>query len=941
MDFNSNDIKAILEAVIKSSAVIQFDLDGNILDANENFLTTVEFSLEEIKGKHHSMFVNEKYRNSEEYKNFWKILKSGKYQEGEFERFSKSGQSVWIRASYNPIFDDLGKPYKIVKIATDITKNKMQNADFEGQIQAIGKSQAVIQFNLDGIILDANENFLKTVGFTIDEIKGKHHKIFAKPDYARSPEYQDFWRNLKSGTYYEGEFERVGKNGESIWIQATYNPIKDASGKPYKVVKYATDITEEKKRRADNEGQIEAIGKSQAVIQFDLEGNILEANDNFLTCMGYQLDEIKGRHHKIFAKADYANSRKYKEFWEKLKTGHYHEGEFERVRKNGESVWIRATYNPICDPSGKPFKVVKYATDITNDKLKSADYEGQIEAIGKSQAVIQFDLEGNILEANDNFLTCMGYQLGEIKGRHHKIFAKADYANSTKYKEFWEKLKTGHYHEGEFERVRKNGESVWIRATYNPICDPSGKPFKVVKYATDITNDKLKSADYEGQIEAIGKSQAVIQFDLEGNILDANENFLACMGYRLDEIKGKHHRIFATPDYANSREYREFWNNLKEGHFQEGEYERVGNHGKKVWIQATYNPINDASGKPFKVVKYAVDITQQILEREKIEILSLVANETDNSVVITDPKGQIEYVNPGFTKLTGYTFEDAKGNKPGTLLQGPLTDKNTISDIRANLENKKPFYTEILNYTKSKEAYWISLSVNPILNQHGDVERFISIQANISSTKNLSIESSKKIESIENSSLVMEWDISGKLRRSNQLAKETFKISSDHMSEPILNASQVFDKKQWEHAIQGKSQKIDLKVSCGDNETVYATGTLQAIPDGYGELAYVIGIFNDQTEKNLAIIESRRIVSDVLENVEKSSKSIVKVAGQTNLLALNATIEAARAGEAGKGFAVVASEVKQLAGRSTKLSGEISDLVSKTKSDLHQFDEAG
>lgn len=248
-----------------------------------------------------------------------------------------------------------------------------------------------------------------------------------------------------------------------------------------------------------------------------------------------------------------------------------------------------------------------------------ADYAGQVAAISKSQAVIEFMLDGTIITANENFLKTMGYDLQEIKGKHHSMFAEESYRNSQAYRDFWASLNRGEYQTGEYKRVGKGGKEVWIQASYNPIMDQRGKIFKVIKYATDVTAQKVANADYSGQIAAISKSQAVIEFNLDGIIVNANENFLKTLGYSLSEIQGKHHGMFAEESYRNSQAYRDFWACLNRGEYQSGEYKRVGKGGKEIWIQASYNPIMDLNGKPFKVVKYATDITEQTRMRNVLK----------------------------------------------------------------------------------------------------------------------------------------------------------------------------------------------------------------------------------------------------------------------------------------------------------------------------------
>jgi len=246
----------------------------------------------------------------------------------------------------------------------------------------------------------------------------------------------------------------------------------------------------------------------------------------------------------------------------------------------------------------------------SNQELRS-----KIDAVGRSQAIIEFNLDGTIITANENFLGALGYRLDEVQGKHHSMFVPEADRSSADYREFWNKLRAGEFQSREFKRIAKDGRAIWIQASYNPLFDRSGKPYKVVKFAFDITQQKMRSADYEGQIRAIHKSQAVIEFDLDGKVLTANENFLAVLGYPLEEVRGQHHGMFVDAAYRGSPEYREFWNALRHGEYQAGEFKRVGKSGQVVWIQASYNPIYGADGELMKVVKFATDVTAQVEDR--------------------------------------------------------------------------------------------------------------------------------------------------------------------------------------------------------------------------------------------------------------------------------------------------------------------------------------
>ncbi|MEM6825277.1 MAG: methyl-accepting chemotaxis protein [Pseudomonadota bacterium] len=405
---------------------------------------------------------------------------------------------------------------------------------------ALERVQAIISFNLDGTILHANENFLSAMGYDLDEVKGKHHRMFVRPEHASSQEYRDLWARLGEGQFVKGEFERVSKSGDTVWIEASYNPILNEAGRPVKVVKFASDVTASKLRAADAEGQITAILKSQAVIEFDLDGTVRTANENFLRTVGYSLDEIKGQHHRMFVPSEEASSRDYAEFWSNLAAGKHKAGLFRRVGKGGAPLWLRASYNPILDPSGKITKVVKFANDATKNQLEAADFRGQIDAVSKAQATIEFELDGTIRTANENFLTAMGYQLSEIQGKHHRLFVESSEANGNEYSAFWSSLASGQFKEGEFKRIDKSGNEVWIHATYNPILDPEGKPYKVVKFATDITARKRAVLELDKGLDALSHGDLSVRMpdDITGEFATLRVAFNETMQRLDDLVKG-------------------------------------------------------------------------------------------------------------------------------------------------------------------------------------------------------------------------------------------------------------------------------------------------------------------------------------------------------------------------------------------------------------------
>ncbi|BCZ19085.1 hypothetical protein NHP190012_07270 [Helicobacter sp. NHP19-012] len=236
LERRNHELDAIYNAIDRSMAIIEFDTDCKVITANENFLKLMGYTLEEIKGKHHSMFCDQKLVSSPLYKQGWDQLRSGQFKQGKFKRIAKGGKELYLEATYNPVLDNQGKVVKIVKIATDITQRILEFNDLRAVHNAALASMALIEFDTEGRVITANKNFLKVVGYSLDEIEGKHHSIFCDPEFVKTPQYTEFWQHLKSGEFKQGTFKRVTKTGKAVYLEASYNPVFDSEGKIYKFI---------------------------------------------------------------------------------------------------------------------------------------------------------------------------------------------------------------------------------------------------------------------------------------------------------------------------------------------------------------------------------------------------------------------------------------------------------------------------------------------------------------------------------------------------------------------------------------------------------------------------------------------------------------------------------------------------------------------------------
>lgn len=573
-------------------------------------------------------------------------------------------------------------------------------------IAAVNRIQAIIEFAPDGTVLHANPVFLSVMGYTLEELRGQHHRSLCAPGLTDTPECAVLWSRLNAGETCTGDFLRITKGNRHVWLQASYNPVLNEAGQLLKVVNFATDITATKVHNADVRAKLDAIDRVQAVIEFDLQGHVLSANANFLDLLDYTAEEVVGQHHQLFCDPTETQTTEYQRFWQHLASGEVHAGEFKRQNKAGQAVWIQASYNPVLDPEGHPVKVVKFATDITETKRRAAHFEGQNQAINRVQAVIEFDLMGKVLYANENFLGTFGYELDEVVGQHHRLFCDPAFARSAEYQAFWERLSRGEFNAGEYQRTGKQGQAIWIQASYNPIFDACGNPTKVVKFATDISENKRLNTEYKGKIDSISRSQAVIEFDLQGNVLNANSNFLRALGYTSQEIEGKHHSMFCSQELVQSPGYRGFWADLSEGKFQSGRFRRIGKHEATVWIQATYNPILDTDGKPFKIVKFAMDITEQVRREQHI---------TDKvgaiSGVLQDLSGSISSITDSSQRSNGLALQTQQEAADGSRLlsksrQAIVEIKKSSDDIHDIIETISDIagQTHLLAFNAAIEA---------------------------------------------------------------------------------------------------------------------------------------------------------------------------------------------------------------------------------------------
>jgi methyl-accepting chemotaxis protein len=585
----------------------------------------------------------------------------------------------------------------------------------------------------------------------------------------------------------------------------------------------------------------------------------------------------------------------------------------------------------------KPIRVRSAPRDAAKGGQIS-DLKARVTAISQSLAVIEYHLDGIIIDVNENYLKLMGYTLDELRGKHIDMLLDTAQRSNGGAQGNLEKLRRGEHIAGLQKRIGKGGKQLWVQASVNPIKDADGKPYKAITYAWDVTAQVEAAAEAKGQVAAISRAQAVIEFTLDGTILTANDNFLKTVGYSLDEVRGQHHRMFVDAAYAASDEYRRFWEKLGRGEYDSGQYQRLAKGGREVWIQASYNPIFNADGKAYKVIKFATDITTQ---REEAEMNAAFKGALDNllsNVMVANNDLNVMYLNSTVKAMLADAQADIRKDLPqfdaARLLGASINSFQKNAGAGGFLpELDKSFTSEVLLGGRT-----FRIVANPMRNAQG--KRIGTVVEWADRTQELRVEAevAQIVSRALENDLTLRVDMAGKsaffaslgaglnklLDNMSQMVRDiksaaaAVRIGADEISKGNTNLSQ-----------RTEEQSSSLEETASSMEEM--TSTVKQNADNAGQANQLATAARDQAEKGGAVVgKAVRAMADINDSSKKIADIISvidEIAFQTNLLALNAAVEAARAGEQGRGFAVVATEVRSLAGRSATAAKEIKSLI--------------
>ncbi len=959
-----------IAAINNSNTVLELDLNGNILYANESFLEATGYTLQELKGNNHTRLLRPVYAQSPEYKQFFERLRKGEFDKDVYRMVRADGKSVWLEGTYNPIRNHDGEIFKIAMFAFDVTERRLANSENRAKLQAINETNFVIEFDLERKIIAANELALSALKYKEDELLGQLHAKICPASYLASGEYDKLWLRLYEGEPVGGEFEHVAKDGSSVWLLATYTPIFDLDGNVFKVVKYGDVITDKKNLELQIVSQLEETRKKQvelAIVKRDLEsrlagldaaailsesdlyGNITYANSKLCEVSQYTLEELIGKPHSIL-RHPATPKETFRQLWETIKAGKIFQATYRNRRKDGSTYWVDATIGPVFDDTGKIVKYFGIRIDSTKRIESQVEIQGRFDAINTSNGLIEIDLDQRIISINNYLLNILGYSQDELLTKPFSTLVRPIDAQEIYNQDFWRNIMAGNYAKETYRLVGKNRKEFWFDGSFNPIRDVDGYVFKITFICSDATQRRAANSENRGKLAAIDKSYLTAEFDLDGNILDINEGFAQLLGYRPDELIGRHHRTLCTTEYTRTQEYNQFWKDLKAGLFQSGEYYLVASDGRIVWLQATYNPIQDYDGNYYKVVKYAQDITDfkmafnaltKFLEELRkgnfdaeiklrdIKLRADIATMIDNNLVLRD---NLKNIISEISRVVAVAGQE-----------GRLGERLTVADLQGSWKELSELINSLLD-SISEPVYGVKEVVEALA--AGDLSKRFTKRASgeiremsealntaLSNLGRLLLDIKHSVSTVDTSASQMLERYRSMERNTNTVIAEIRQISvgtteqvqrtdeSSKLVEAILRAA---------NEAGNKAQIINASAEIG----------VQNSNNGMVIVNKLIGNMGEISTSAASTASSIEVLAKRSEEISRTLSVIKEIASQTNLLALNAAIEAARAGDAGRGFAVVAEEIRKLAEDSRRSAVEIDQVIQDVQKDVAQATKA-
>lgn len=717
----------------------------------------------------------------------------------------------------------------------------------------------LISYDMDGCITHINDRAMTALEAYDGSLVGRNHDTLWPADVTMSQEYIDFWEKLRQGRTLEGRYLHISAVDSPIWLQCVFVPEKGANGHPESVSQYIMDVSSETFAAMGAITFKDAFRTTFGVVEYDAEGHVTAINSVMCRYLGYDEDDAIGLHDHRFCDPEFARGTAYATAWNDLAEGRTQHLMIPQIGKDHRKIWTRSTLFPVLGTSGRLEKVIKIAEDITETHQTTLDKARDLSAFEGAFMTAEFDLSGVITSADAKFAQCFQTRTSDLIGQSHASLCNKAETETRHYLEIWDKLSEGEAVSTTLRHHTLRGEAIWLHSHYVPLRLPNGKIQKIYSIHTDVTAAKSAEFEFKSLKKTLNQTHCIAHYDTSGAVLDMNDNFFKATGHNANDATSLKLQSFFNPEDDTPEALRLFWENMASDRSVSMRVRRKTSDGKDLWLDTSYLPLHDQSGKLHKVMELAKNVTDRAQENLRNKA-NWTALQTAQALVEFTPDGYVTDANDMFLITMGYSLREIQGQHHSMFCKSDYVQSKTYREFWMRLNKGEDQTGRFHRVGRFDRDVFMQASYRPILDMDGKVERIMKYALDISPQASLAKIAKESVEKIR-----QEAD--------NILA------ASDSIHNDVLSATQTTDR------------------------------TRAIVSDGTGKLKSGLAEFEQATKAVLQANDTVEVIGDY--------------ASQTNLLALNAAIEAARAGEHGVGFSIVADEVRKLAERNSEAAKTI------------------
>ena len=728
---------------------------------------------------------------------------------------------------------------------------------FAGLTEYLG----VIDYDAEGRVIAANERAEMAMEYFGGDLVGKPFDAIWPADRINHPDYVEFWEKLRQGRIVEGRYRHVTGEGNEVWLQSTYVPLRSDDGMMTAVKQCLMDITDASIVAERHRRMVEGLMAATNLAEFDAEGHYKDASDQMVDLLGTKKDgSLIGRKINRFLEPEFARGDAFTRDWAAVTSGQAVWTDLRHVRDDGKPVWTRSCLLPIKGANGRVDMILEIAVDIDEMYTRLRETEMRYKAARDHVGMIEMSASGSVLGVNQAYLDALGLLESDILDKDYKTLVPNEVQHSHEFREFWDAICAGKSATTDVRRIGANGSEVWFHATYVPLRQPEDRRVRRIMCLTrTITDEKRRLSDGEGKIAAMEHFVGAAEYMPDGTLITASQSHLDLFGYQLEEVRDRKNEIFCLPEFVQSDDYSTMWRRLREGEALEIEDQRVTHSGETKWLSIHYSPLKDHNGKVQKVVELARDVSQRVLE---VHALRTRIDAADNvfATIEFDLSGAITKVNDGALRMLGYSSREVVGQHHSTLVDSAESASQDYRD------------------------FWLSLGKGEgrggLFRLRGRLEREFHVLGNYSPMTGV------------------KGEVTG----------------------VVLFAMEVTDFVEFHKNSLASAEDVLTHIATLQSTLASGGADFGTLTEILASSQSAMSSSDSQLTSALRALGEMR---ESIKAIQDTVATVNEIATQTNLLAFNAAIEAARVGENGEGFSIVADEVRRLAERNSTAARDI------------------